>query len=372
MSPTSDKKFIALCLCIAFAGAGCHPAASQVAADIPMFSTEQGRYVVPEKSPLRTHLTVQAMTGALTARTIMLPAVVEADPARVVNVLAPLTGKIVALKVALGDQVKAGQVLAVIASGDMATAYADDDKAADALRLAKRAAQRANGVRNAGAVADKDLEAVESVLHQAQAEQTRTASRLRVLGGRSGDTHRELVLTAPAAGVVIALNIGQGANVNDPTASLMTLANLDSVFVTANVAEADVAEVAVGSMADITLTAYRDRTISAPVSSASAILDPDTRRQKVRIRLRNADGALKPNMFAAVRLAMPGKPTITVPQSALLMNNDTVSVLVEVKPWTFERRQVQIGDEEADSVHVLSGLKAGDRVVIKGGVLLND
>ncbi|MDY7578883.1 efflux RND transporter periplasmic adaptor subunit [Herbaspirillum sp. RTI4] len=365
-------KWIVLCFSVAFASSACNRSASQETTDVPMFSMVSGRYVVAEKSALRSHLQVQTITDAQLPRTVTLPAAVEADPARIVNILAPLTGKILSLKVSLGDRVKAGQIVATLGSGDLAAAWSDQDKARDAFALAKRAAERASGVREAGATADKDLEAAESTMHQAQAELTRTESRLRVLGGRPGDLQRELHLTAPAAGVVTALNVGQGSNVNDLTATLMTIANLDEVFVTANAAESDVEAISVGSPVDITLTAYPGRIIKGVVASANALIEPDTRRQKIRVRLRNTDGALKPNMFASVRVILPGSTYLSVPQSALLMNNDTITVLVETPAWTFERRKVQTGDEDDNSVQILSGLKAGDRVVVKGGVLLND
>ena len=61
-----------------------------------------------------------------------------------------------------------------------------------------------------------------------------------------------------------------------------------------------------------------------------------------------------------------------MPESALLMNNDSVTVFVEVSPWAFERRTVALSYDETAGARVLKGLKAGDRVIVKGGVLLND
>jgi cobalt-zinc-cadmium efflux system membrane fusion protein len=77
-------------------------------------------------------------------------------------------------------------------------------------------------------------------------------------------------------------------------------------------------------------------------------------------------------MYATVRLAAPAEGGVIVPQSALLMNHDAISVLVEVRPWAFQRRPVRIGDETETSAHVISGLQPGERVVVRGGVLLND
>ncbi len=303
---------------------------------------------------------------------IDLPASVEADPARVANILTPLTGRVAALKVGLGQRVKRGQVLAIIASGDLAQAYDDDDKARDALDLAAKALERARGVREAGGAANKDLEAAQSAYNQAQAEQTRTRARLKSVNGASAGRTRELVLTAPQSGVVTTLSISSGVQVSDPTAVLMTVTNIDRVFVTANVAESEIGRIGFGAPADIALTAFPGQTLHGRVAEVNAVVEPDTRRQKVRIALPNEDGRLMPNMYATVRIAAPSAAGVFVPQTALLMNNDSTSVLVEIRPWVFQRRAVQVGDETEASARVLSGLAAGERVVVKGGVLLND
>jgi membrane fusion protein, heavy metal efflux system len=112
------------------------------------------------------------------------------------------------------------------------------------------------------------------------------------------------------------------------------------------------------------------------VSEIDALVQPDTRRQKLRIELDNPGQRLLPNMYATATFTLPAgvgaSGGVFVPQSALLMNNDAISVMVEVRPWVFQRRVVQIGDETDTAARVVSGLRPGERVVVKGGVLLND
>jgi cobalt-zinc-cadmium efflux system membrane fusion protein len=337
----------------------------------PMFTDDHGLLTVPAASPLRSHLEVQAVAGGGQPGFIDLPAAVEADPARVANIVAPLSGRVTSLKVGVGQRVRQGQVLAVIASGDMAQAWADNDKARDAADTAKKALDRAQGVHEAGGAAVKDVETAQSAYNQAAAELARTHTRLASLGAGAGHG-RDLVLTAPQSGVVTALSVAAGAQVTDPTAALMTVSNLDRVYVTANVAEGQIGAIAPGDGATISLTAYPGQTLHGSVTEVDPVLQPDTRRQKVRIAMANGAGRLMPNMYASVRLAARGMGAVSVPQSALLMNNDQVSVLVEVRPWVFQRRAVRIGDETDTSAHVLSGLAAGERIVVRGGVLLND
>ena len=77
-------------------------------------------------------------------------------------------------------------------------------------------------------------------------------------------------------------------------------------------------------------------------------------------------------MYANVKLATAQAGKLMIPTSALLMNNDSITVFVENSPWVFVRRTVTIGSEDGEQVSVLSGLAANERVIVRGGVLLND
>ena len=340
----------------------------------PLLVHQGDRIMIPAESPLRKQVVVAEVGTQSGAHGVAVSAVVEADPSRVVAILAPLTGRLLALKVGLGDTVRRGEPLAVIASPDFDQAQGDAVKAADALDLANRALARAQGVMSVGANATKDIEVAASSQRQAAAEDRRARDRLATLGGDAHpDPHaRGLVVVAPAAGTVTALNVGVGAYVNDSTAPLMTVSSLDRVWITAQVPEQLVASVRPGQAVDVTLAAYPGQTLHGKVARVSPVLEPDTRRAKVRILFDNADGRLKPNMFATAVFALPQAGAVTVPSSALLMNNDSTTVLVEVAPWTFVRRTVELGSEDNETVRIVSGLRRGERVVTRGGVLLND
>ena len=338
----------------------------------PMLTVQGDKLSVPADSPLKKRLVVATVGVATTAHGIDLPGVVEADPASTVNILPPLTGRLTELNVKLGDTVKAGQLLAVISSPDLAQAWSDFDKARDALELARRAQQRGQGVNAAGANAAKDLELINSNYNQALAEFNRAEQRLKSLGISQDSKSRSLQITAPVAGSVTALGIGAGSFINDPTAAIMTISNLDHVWVTANVPENMVAALHPGQHASITLEAWPGQVWQGKVSSVSALLEADSRRNKARILFKNSDGHLKPNMYASVKLDVPQNGKLMVPTSALLMNNDSISVFVEVAPWTFVRRTVTIGSEDGDQVSIVTGLAAGERIIVRGGVLIND
>jgi len=307
-------------------------------------------------------------------RRLVLPAIVEADPARTVKVLPPLTGRVTDLMVQLGERVTQGQPLAVIDSGDLAQAYADIEKAKSVVTLTKKALDRQLGLEKVGGVAIKDREQSQSDYGQAVAELERSERRLRAIGApeESAGESRLLIIKAPAAGSVIDLQVARGAVLNDPTAAIMTIANLGTVWVTANVPENDTARVTKGEDVEVVLPAYPREVFAGQVLFVSDVLDPDTRRTKVRIAFRNSDIRMKPNMFAQATFLAPPEKAPVVPTQALVLRHETDQVFVEVAPWTYEARPIEVSFQEGEHAVIAQGLRPGERVVVKGGVLLND
>ncbi len=338
------------------------------------FSRVGDRIIVPDSSPLRTLLTVAPPTMKEVARTLVLPATVEADPSRTVKVMPPVTGRVIELKVQLGGRVVQGQELAVIDSSDLAQAYSDIEKARSAVTLTKKALDRQMGLERAGGAAIKDREQAQSDYAQAVAELERSEARLRAIGipADQKEQSRLLSVKAPVSGSVIDLQAAPGAFLNDATAAMMTIANMDTIWVTANVPEKDIAFVFPGQTVKVTFRSYPDEVFTGKVLFVSDVVESDTRRNKVRIAFDNPDKILKPNMFADATFVAPSMSRLIVPTSALLMTNDRTSVFVEVSDWTFERRNIEIAYQEGNAVAVKTGIRPGERVVVKGGVRLND
>jgi cobalt-zinc-cadmium efflux system membrane fusion protein len=344
------------------------------APEAPAMLRQGERIIIPAGSALRARLTVVPAAEESVSATLNLPGIVESDPARTAAVLTPLGGRVLALRVALGDRVQKGQALAVIDSSDLAQAYDENDKAASVLALARKNLERQEGQFKIGAASSRDVDQARSDHLQAQAEYTRTQARLKMLGARLGDTERSSVLTvsAPVSGSITSLSVANGNMINDPTQPIMTVADLSTVWVAALVPEKDLDAVAKGQDAEVHLNAYPGEVRHGTVLFVSDVIEPDSRRNKVRIAFLNADSALKPNMFATVRLRGTPHARVVLPTSALLMNNDRTTVFVATAPWTFERRTVDVHLEEGPTVAIGSGVKAGEPVVVKGGVLLND
>ena len=339
-----------------------------------MLRHEGTRLFVPEQSPLRRSLGLQTVAQQTVAAPFVLPAVVEADPGKLVKVLPPIAGRIVHLNKRLGDAVKAGDPLFAIDSADLAQALSDAKKAESALALARQNLARQRDLESANIAAKRDLEQAQNDYEQAASELGRANARLAELG--IADTHlasgSTLTVRSPISGRVVELNAGNGGYWNDTTAPIMTVADLSTVFVTGSAQEKDLGHFHVGQEATVTLDAYPDQALQGKVQYVAELLDPDTRTVKIRMLFDNREGRLKPGMFAKAVYRERPHNGILIPVTAVVQSGFYSRTFVEVEPWWFEPRVLQLGAQFDKQVEVISGLKPGERIVIKDGLLLND
>jgi cobalt-zinc-cadmium efflux system membrane fusion protein len=329
---------------------------------------------VPASSSLRDRLALAPVVWRAIPRDLALPAVVEADPAHLMRVAPPLAGRVTQLKVSLGQQVEAGQSLVVIDSPDLGTAYSDYDRAKALLALALTNRDRQRGLIKFGGAAVRDLQQAETDYVTAEVEERRAAAHLKQIGVDPADVNvsRTVTVVAPMAGSITDLGVAPGQYWNDATAALMTIADLNTVWVTASVPENDISLVSKGQAVDVSFAAYPGEVLHGAVLFVSDVLDTDTRRTKVRIAFDNPDRRLRPGMFATANFHAASQNLMIVPTSALLLRDDVTQVYVETAPWTFEARTVDIAFQQGDEAFLRAGVEAGERIVVKGGVLLGD
>jgi cobalt-zinc-cadmium efflux system membrane fusion protein len=189
--------------------------------------------------------------------------------------------------------------------------------------------------------------------------------------GLSGATSGRIAVRSPIAGRVVELTAAAGGYWNDATAPLMTVADLSKVYVSASAQEKDLPQLYVGQQASIQLDAW-PQPVTGQVRYIGEMLDADTRTIKVRLPFDNRDGHLKPGMFAEATLLAKPHDGLLVPMAAVIQSGFASRAFVEVKPWQFEARELKLGAQIGEQVEVLAGLKAGERIVVKDGVLLND
>jgi cobalt-zinc-cadmium efflux system membrane fusion protein len=171
-------------------------------------------------------------------------------------------------------------------------------------------------------------------------------------------------------GKVLEVSVASGEYRNDTSAPVMTIADLSLVYVAADMPESQIRLISIGEPVQVTLTAFPDETFQARVARIGDTVDPQTRTIKVRAELKNPDGRLRPEMFAQIRHEEKFQIVPVVPLGAIVQSEAKSTVWRERSPGTFEAVKVSTGKRAGDVVPVLSGLKAGDRIVIDGAMLL--
>lgn len=305
----------------------------------------------------------RSLPTVLTANGVVTP-----DVNRTIHVTSQGSGRVVDLKVKLGDSVKKGQELLSIYSADLAAAFSDYQKAVADERLAKTSLERAQALYSHGALAEKDLQQAEDAEEKAKVDVLNTEHHVRILGGDPDHPGSLIELRAPVPGTVVEQNIAgfEGIKSLDNSPNLFVIADLTQVWVVCDVYENDLGQVQLGDTAKIRLNAYPDKVYEGKVADISRVLDPNLRSAKVRIVLPNPDGTLRPNMYAAATFrSRKMQPRLVIPSAAIMRLQD--------KDWVFRKegqnqfRKIEVhthGVTEDGSQELQDGpLKAGDEVV---------
>ena len=290
------------------------------------------------------------------------------DVNRTIHVTSQGSGRVIDLKVRLGDSVTKGQELLSIYSADLAGAFSDYQKAVADERLAKKSLDRAQLLYSHGALAEKDLQTAQDAEEKAKADVQNTEQHVRILGGDPAHPSSLIELRAPVSGTIVEQNISgfEGVKSLDNSPNLFTIADLTQVWVVCDVYENDLSQIQVGDSAEIRLNAYPDKVFQGKVADISRVLDPNLRSAKVRIVLPNPDGSLRPNMYAVATFrSRKMQPHLVIPSTAIMRLQD--------KDWVFRKEgQNQFRKTEAhtrgvteDGLQQLQDgpLKAGDEVV---------
>jgi membrane fusion protein, heavy metal efflux system len=299
--------------------------------------------------------------------TVSANGVVSPDVNRTIHVTSLGSGRVVDLKVKLGDTVQKGQILLVISSPDLAGAFSDYEKAKADEQLSRRALERAQMLYDRGAIAAKDLEVAQDSEDKAKVDLETTDRRIRILGADPNHPSPLLELKAPVSGTIVEQNVAgaEGIKSLDNTPNLFTIANLSEVWVVCDVFENDLGEVHVGDSADIRLSAFPDRVYKGKIADISRVLDPNTRSAKVRIVLQNSDGTLRSGMFAVATFhSRKLTNRIVVPATAIMRLHDKDWVFQKIGANQFRRIAIQADGLAPDGMQeIRSGVKPGDDLV---------
>ncbi|MFL5400422.1 MAG: efflux RND transporter periplasmic adaptor subunit [Myxococcales bacterium] len=181
---------------------------------------------------------------------------------------------------------------------------------------------------------------------------------------------REMTLVSPISGVVTAKTVVQGSRVVAGDTPF-EITDLSQVWVLADAHESDLPRVRVGTPVSLTMEAVPNRVFTGKVKFIDPVLDAKTRTAKVRLAFKNARGELRPEMFGDVVFHTRPHDGLRVPADSILDSGDRKVVFVSLGDGRFEPREVEAGEAESDTVEVLSGVQAGERVVVRASFLVD-
>ena len=313
-------------------------------------------------------LTVEEAGAAQGGELLALPGRVAFRPQAQSAVGAPMPGRVAAVLVRVGEIVKAGAPLLAIDSADAAAGRASLDQAATRLASAENMFKRQVEMVQKGVGLEIDRQEAEAKLKEARAEHDRARHAAGMVGGGQGN---RFTVRAPADGVVMAIRAAVGASVAPGGDPLVELGDPTRLQVVAQVPEGELRRVAVGQEAEVELPALAMR-VAAKVENFSPRVDPESRRAQLYLALAKKTENLRAGMLAQVKLRVIGEEGLSVPVAAVLIKEGKRRVVYVERPdGGFEARDVQIGRNRDGRVMVLQGLNAGERIVVRGALLLD-
>lgn len=347
---------------------------------------------------IRTHgIVVEPVKRQVLTPTFTAPARVAFNTDAMAHVGSALRGRVIELKVKVGDKVQKGDALMVVQSPELAEAQSEfllkrieaevaglsNDPAKNAYERAKTLHEQNEGIALAE-VQRRQLEWRESEakLYAAKGAATAAENRLHALGmnaaaiealAKSSQLDSLVTISAPISGQVIERETTLGELVKPEDHALLILADLSTLWVIADVPEARLADVAVGGSARVQLTAIAEA-LDGRITYIAPALNASTRTASVRIEVANS-GSLRPGMFARAQISTRpanAEPVLAVPESAVLIVEGGPSVFIPVpdEPNTFAKRAVKVGPTVGGMVPIRDGLTEGQQVVTRGAFIL--
>ena len=317
-------------------------------------------------------IVVEPVKASILTGTSRFTGAVEPNQQQLQQVSALTSGRIEQVFAKLGDFVRAGSVVATVSSPEVAQIHGKLLEAEARLNLAEANLRRTKRLAELGAAAGKDLNAALAEADTARYDLNHLRDELRILGAPDDEKRRHDIaavrLIAPISGVITErlVNPGSGVEAGKP---LLTIANLSTVWVIANVPESQVSQLRIGASADVRAASLGTEVLRGTVSYIDPVLNEATRTARVRIDVQNPGGRLKVGTFVDVAIANAavGQQALVVPDDAVQRMRDGEVVFVQSSDNSFTPRRITLGDRIDGHRVVLAGLTAGERIVTKGG-----
>lgn len=349
------------------------PVAQKAASQAEGEHKEEGGLKLTPEEARSAGIKLETLAAQGFADTVTVTATIRPNQDRIARVAPRVEGRIVQVTAGLGDNVKAGQVLAVLDSLALGEAQSALQRAHAAHRVAQSDFKRAELLSADEIIPQRELLRAKSALETAEADMRAAEDKLRLLGGvasASGRAASTFPLTAPLTGTVVQKKATIG-ELGTPSEPLFSVADLSTVWIEANLTEDKLARVQVGAAASVTVAAYPGERFAGRVTYVASMLDKDSRTTPARIEVPNKDRRLKPEMFASatIETGTTRAPALSVPSGAVTLLQGQPTVFI-AEGGGYEPRAIDPGEKVGGRTVVKSGLKAGNQVVAEGAYAL--
>ena len=294
------------------------------------------------------------------------------DDKKVSKVYPFSSGQVLQVNVSVGGRVSKGQTLAIIKSADVSGNYSDLSTANNDVAIAKKQMDNQQSLFENGIASEREYIEAKENYQKAVTAADKIKNQIQINGGGRTTANGTYIITAPISGYVVEKKINQGGFIrSDANDNLFTIGDINDVWVWAYVYETDIAKIKSGYTAGVTTLAYPDSTFYGVVDDISNILDPVTKVMKIRVKLPNEKGLLKPEMFANIIITnKDGAKAIAVSAKAIVSENGKNYVIIYKDKCDLKVQQVEILKTVGDKTYIKTGLVQGNRVIADNQILL--
>jgi cobalt-zinc-cadmium efflux system membrane fusion protein len=365
-----------LVLCAAFTLTACKKATVQEASNTQVDDVLQ--VFVPES--LKAQIQVAEVANQDISDTLRVAGQIDFNEQALTRIGASVTGRVTQIHAHLGNTVDKGETLALINSSELSGSQLAYLKARSEKELHRRNMERAKTLFEADVISAAELHRRENEYEIASAETRAAQDQLRVLGvsaksierlAATGTIDSVAGVVATLKGVVVERKIATG-QVVQPSDVLFAVADLSRVWAVAQVPEQQVSQVKVGQSVSIEVPALQNEKLVGKLIYVGQTVNPDTRTVLVRTELDNANGRLKPSMLASMLIESTPVKRVVVPTTAVVRQDDTDHVFVELSNNRFRLTPVKLAAEQNGQRVVLDGLKPGMRIISDGAFHVNN
>lgn len=293
---------------------------------------------------------------------------VEYDPDKIINYVSLVNGIADRTYFSLGDKVKKGQTLVDIRSSDLSSLQSELITSESEVKIMQRELQTAQSMFADNMLSEKELLEAEAKLRQAQAAYNKIRNDISVHGTNKGNGI--FSIKSPMTGYIVSKNVSSGSTVSTEAEPLFTVADLNTVWITANVYASNLQFVKEGMSVSITTLSYPGEVFQGKISTLSQVFDPEEKVLKARIVMNNKDLKFKPEMSVLIRLKNEmDTQFVSIPSDALVFDDDRYFVVVKDHD-DFRIKEVKLQGHNNKTTYIASGLSEGEEVVTKNQLLL--